>query len=303
MRASLSTAFPAVPILCCLFLVEKPALAQYRSNGLLIEAGGETHDAFPVTAAMFAGSEALHQFTLRYRGLLLDKYAPANATPSCRRLMQQGRVGPPCINNYLGITDGPYVSVGYHRTLGDLLLDISEQPIIRNLWFTWKGTIALAATLPTKGWPMPAFLLLQEWGLRWNILDEKFRPFIALNGIVGTLVEPVGVAARVRDNEKNCAKLRRGEDIGSGVCVDTSNWVPQSPVPLNASTALFTVTSFPPFAGLRPELGVEYFFLEDISAQFHLSAQLLGSPLPEYLLRPPFAGVSLRSGASLVAYF
>jgi len=304
MKCNQQLANAASVVVCCLALFFSPeARAQYRSNGISFEAGMQTHDVLPLTLGTLVASEAVRQGVYTQSWRLVQNDA-VTAPESCRTLYQRGRVGPPCINNYFGITDGPYISVGWQRALGDLLLDFSEAPIISNLWFTWRSTLVLAATLPTRGWPMPAFMALQEWGLRWNMLDEKIRPFIAINGSVGTLVEPVGIGMRVKNNGDNCDRLKQGGELPDGEnCVDTGNWVPQSPVPLNASTAVFTLNSFPPFAGLRPEAGIEYFFMEDVSMQLHASAQIMGSPVPTYLLRAPYAGLSVRTGASLVAYF
>ena len=51
---------------------------------------------------------------------------------------------------------------------------------------------------------------------------------------------------------------------------------------------LFYLTSFPVMGSLRPEAGVEWFFMEDASVQVYASPIVYGTILPQFITRPPF---------------
>lgn len=299
-KASLLPTWAGLACLCAL-LLPSAAVAQYRSDALSLEVGGVAVENLPLTLANVGGSEAV----ARGLGNRPQSALGGRRFYSCAALLEaQGNLGWPCVNNYVGLTDGPLLGLGYHRSLGDLLLDISEAPLVRNIWFLYRGTVSLHATLPTQGFPLPAFMVQQEAGLRWNIWDETVRPYVAFSGLLHALVEPFTVGGHVLGMQDACSRLQSGQKLQSGeVCVDDSNWVQQSPVAVNPSAALFALNALPIFVGAAPEAGLEYFFMEDVSVAVHGGVQAMVALHPSYVFRAPFVALAPRAGVSVAAYF
>ncbi|MEW5848582.1 MAG: hypothetical protein AB2A00_07190 [Myxococcota bacterium] len=288
-----------------LLFLTNPAHAQYRDNGLLLEVGGETHDVLPLTLMNVVGSEVAHRAW--YEGRVRNRLPPKPTwLRSCGKDIARGR-GLPCEYDWMGITDGPILTVGYQRVLGDLLLDLSEQPILKNLVLTYRASLGIAGTLPVWEPLTPVFpvgLLHQEVGLRWNVWDEKLRPYVGLNVGMTAMLNPVRTLTRVQEVPGVCERVERREEVAvDEVCVRDAQVGPSGPTSVDPNAALFLMHTIPVFVGARPELGVEYFLAEDISVQLSGSAAVRGTVLPEYLLKAPFAGVSARVGAAVVAYF
>lgn len=291
--------------LCGLLLSHASAHAQYRNNGLSAEVGVEAHEGAPFTLALLGGSTALVEgWDLLHRQGHLPRRP--TAVEGCWTRFRRGAGGLPCRNPWWDLTDGPYFGVGFQRVVGDLLVDVTETPLLKSLVLTGRSGFSPAMTLPFgPGFLRPAGLLHGELGLRWNILDEAWRPFIGASLVMSALLDPVGVITRTLGMKDTCRRADAGEPLGPDeVCVrDGGTQVPGTPVEANPTQALFGLNAAPVFVGVRPEAGLEWFFLEDISLQLAVSAAAHVSPLPRYFMTAPFLGVSARGTAAVVAYF
>jgi hypothetical protein len=280
--------------------VPRHAQAQYRNNGIYFEGGAQTFEFAPYTVGAFALSRGVYE-----AGGAVEK-AGGPARPA--RLKHCGQLKPymfPCINNWFGLTDGVYVGAGFQRVLGDLLLDLSEVPLLRNIVFAYGARLGAAGTLAGGGKMLPVFIVHQDFSVRWNILDEKIRPYVGMGFGFNLFVDPFGLAGRVSSNRAQCARNETnvGADSLNGGCVDGAGTT-LSLNAVNPQAALFYISSFPVLLSFpRPEVGLEYFFMEDISVQGFVSPAIYGTLLPQFILRPPFVGFSLRAGANVVFYF
>lgn len=290
-------------VVCCMFVLgASPVLAQYRDNGVFVEAGPSVQEALPVTGAMVvataagarAWDEAHREWNLRAR--------PSSAAP-CNERVVQGQ-GWPCRNVWFGTTDGLYAGLGYQRVLGDLLLDLSETPLLRNLVVSAHTGLHAALTLPWRGRVLPVVLLEQDVGLRWNILDETIRPFVAMNLTGRVLFNPVGTLQSMIGMNETCRRDRNGEALDRGeVCVEDQRDLPGQPPYFNPSTALFMVENLPLMVGIRPQAGVEYFFAEDLAVQVSGGVSVLASPAPALFHEAPHLGLAPHAAVGAVVYF
>lgn len=274
------------------------ARAQYRNNGLFFEGGTQSFEFAPYTVGAFALSRGVYEGW----GQLAKSGGPARPkqVKPCADLKPYGF---PCVNNWFGITDGVYLGGGYQRVLGDLLLDLTESPIVRNIVFTYRALLGASLTLSGGGHTAPVFIVHQEGSVRWNIMDERIRPYVGVGGGFNLFVDPFGLAGRVNANNAACARNENTASLnpnaGTG-CTNTTFGTNN----INPNAALFYITSFPVMLSLpRAEAGLEYFFAEDMSVQGYLSAATYGTILPQFILRPPFVGLSTRAGANAVFYF
>jgi hypothetical protein len=295
-------AFPALLVLCCV----SPAVhAQYRNNGLYAEVGVETHEHAPWTLSALATSALGVAAYREGRTRKLVPYNPALATNCAQRLVA-GQGGLPCRHDWWGITDGPVFGVGFQRVLGDLWLDLREVPVLSNLVFSGRTSISPVMTLPFhQGFFRPAALWHGELGLRWNILDERWRPFVGVALVLSAFLDPVGTFLRTATMDRTCQRQDNGEALRADeVCVrDGGVQPPGSPVALNSSHALYGLNNLPLFGGVRPEAGLEYFFAEDVSIQATGSVAVHVTPVPRYVLNAPFLGLGARGTVGVVAYF
>jgi hypothetical protein len=151
----------------------------------------------------------------------------------------------------------------------------------------------------------PVGMMHNDFGIRWNMADERLRPFVGLNAGVNLFLDPVGVAMRTRDMVDTCRRQDAGQPLNPDeTCIrDGGPVVPGTETRVNPEMGLFAVNTLPVLFNLRPEVGVEYFFTEDVSVQFHGSVAAWASPVPAIMTRPPFVNVNARAGSSLVAYF
>ncbi|MBI5497759.1 MAG: hypothetical protein HY904_22320 [Deltaproteobacteria bacterium] len=287
------------------------ARAQYRNNGIYFEGGVQTYEFLPYTVAAFASSRAVYETATQ-----VEK-AGGPARPNfVRHCGQMKPYGFPCVNNWFGLTDGPYFGLGYQRVIGDLLVDVSESPLIKNIVFNYGARLGGALTLAGGGHMAPVFIVHQDFGIRWNILDERIRPYVGAGFGFNLFVDPFGLAGRVRANNAQCASGAGSTNAGtpgyvqSGgegcIATPTGGDVSISALgpSVSSGAALFYITSFPVLLTFpRPEVGLEYFFMEDISVQGYLSPAVYFTLLPQFLFRPPLAGLSLRGGANVVFYF
>ena len=175
--------------------------------------------------------------------------------------------------------------------------------------FSYRGSLGVAGTLAGGGKLAPVFYTHQEPGIRWNILDEEIRPYVAMNAGLNVFVDPVGFYGRLQSNNAACQRVQNGE------AVDGSGWRGQGCVTgdpnsgaiglqsFSPQAAAFYLTSFPAMGSLRPEVGIEWFFMEDVSVQLFGTVNVYGTILPQFILRPPFLGFSARGGGSVVVYF
>ena len=297
---------PSVASLVCaagVFMAAANAHAQYRNNGLYAEVSGQTFEVVPYTAATVLSSQLAHAAWRGPPGQALGLPAPPGWATPCGQRLLAGR-SPGCQHDWFGLGDGMAIGVGYQRVIGDLLLDVSESPLLQNIVLVTRLGLVAAPRLWTWAWPTPVLGVQQEVGLRWNILDEEFRPYVAAHAGMMQLFDPVGMVRRVAGNGAVCERSRRGETLAlDEVCVDNSNWVPQSPVTLNPSVAMASAQMVPTFGSLRGEAGMEYFFREDVSIQASAGLAAYGTLLPQYVVNPPFVGLSARGGMSVVAYY
>lgn len=274
------------------------AHAQYRNNGIFFEAGVQSYEFLPYTVAAFG--------TTKGAQLVWDETAKRTPIPKRPSLLKPcTELKPysfPCVNNWFGLTDGIYAGGGFQRVVGDLLVDVSESPLLESIVISYRALVGASGTLAGGAHIFPVFVVHQEPGLRWNILDEKFRPYVGMNLGFNLFVDPFGLAGRVRNNQLNCGRQENTANaVGTGGCVDG----PGS-VSLNAfspQSALWYLTSFPMLLSVRPEAGFEYFFYEDISVQWFASPNWYVTFLPQFLARAPFHGFSARTGANVVFYF
>lgn len=276
------------------------ARAQYRNNGLFFEGGVQSFEFAPYTVGAFWATRGL------FEGAGQIQKAGGPARPSWLRACAD--IKPysfPCINNWFGITDGLYIGGGYQRVLGDLLLDITESPIVRNIVFTYRGLLGAALTLSGGGHTAPVFIVHQEGSIRWNILDERIRPYVGVGGGFNLFVDPFGLAGRINSNSAQCARAEGNASINPNVgggCVQGAGQISTNAI--NPQAALFYLSSFPVLLSFpRPEAGLEYFFMEDVSVQAYVSPAVYWTILPQFILRPPFVGVSARAGTNVVFYF
>lgn len=306
MTPFLSRSARAASVLLCLLCAPLPAVAQYRNQAFYFEGGAQGFELAPLTATTVVGTYAARHAQQRatVQGLL-----PAGLprVASCWDAVRAGHAGPPCRQDYFGMTDGPYIGMGYQRLLGDLLLDVSENPLVEGLVFSWRGGGSGALSLPwTHDVPRPLVFVHNEVGLRWNVWDEKVRPFVGLHVGIHTRVDPLGSILAVKNMGATCRRAERGEDLQwDEVCVrDSSLPTPTGTTGVDANWAWFSSVQAPVFFSLRPEAGVEYFFMEDISLQLHGSVAVFASPVPAvWWNRPPFMGLSPRGTASVAFYF
>ncbi|MBI5496274.1 MAG: hypothetical protein HY904_14730 [Deltaproteobacteria bacterium] len=286
-----------------LVLAAGPVAAQYRNNGLFAEVGAESHEVAPLTVATVAGSElGLRGWKAAYRERVLP--AGPGARQGCLAQVTAGDGGLPCRYDWWGLTDGPYLGVGVQRVVGDLLVDVSEAPLLRNLVLTGRTGVAPGLTLPfSRDVVRPAAAWHAETGIRWNILDEQWRPFIGLAGGMTVMLDPVAVLLRARRMDETCRRVEAGEPLGpSDVCVREDYQLPNG-TSVNPSYLLFGANAAPVLVNLRPEAGLEWFFKEDLSLQASVTAAVHGTLLPAYLLHPPFFGVDGRATLAVVAYY
>ena len=291
-------AWRAAAVAAVLTLWAAPAQAQYRNNAIYFEGGVQTYEFLPYTAVAFASTKSVQ--------LVWDaasKNAGFPARPGILRPCTELKPYQfPCQNNWFGLMDGAYFGGGYQRVLGDLLVDISENPLLQSIVLTARGLVGASLTLAGGGHLAPVFVVHQENGLRWNILDEEIRPYVGMNLGFNLFVDPFGLAGRVRNNSAVCGRAEGSASaLGNNGCVDGPGTVSTSA--FNPQAALWYLTSFPMLLSVRPEAGLEYFFYEDISMQVFVSPNWYVTVLPQFVTRPPFHGFSARTGANVAFYF
>ncbi|MEW5850716.1 MAG: hypothetical protein AB2A00_18155 [Myxococcota bacterium] len=299
-------------VLGAALLYSPRAHAQYRDNGIIFEAGVETYEFLPYTLTAFAASEGAGYAWdyLSEQGTVPARNRKQFWTCSEQKRFSGGAYGFPCQNNWFGLGDGFYGGLGYQRVIGDLLLDLSEAPILRNLVVTGRGLVGMAPTLAGGGKMFPLFFTHAEAGIRWNILDERIRPYVAMNAALNVFIDVFGFIGRYRANQGYCAATQQtvdpnGGSLGSTGCVGDAAGGAISFNSFSPQAAAFYLTSFPGMGSLRPEAGIEWFpsWWEDISLQFYLSPVVYGTILPQFILRPPFVGLSARAAGAVVVYF
>lgn len=291
---------PAVSVLTALALWSwaPSAHAQYRNNGILIEAGAQTYEFLPYTVAAFASTKAAQLAWDQAHIRTGFPERPSNVRP-CEDLRPYSF---PCVNNWFGMTDGVYLGLGYQRVLGDLLVDVSESPLLESIVFTYRGMVGASSTLTGGAHGAPVFMVHQEPGIRWNMRDEKFRPYVGMNLGFNVFVDPFGLAGRVRNNQAACARQENQANlVGANGCQEDAGTF--SFQGFSAQNAVWYMNSFPVMLSARPEVGVEWFFFEDISVQVFLSPNWYATILPQFITRPPGHGFSMRAGSSVVFYF
>lgn len=216
-------------------LYSPPVSAQYRNNGVIMPSIG-----------YFSGHESLDIFT----GLAAENIGPLDD------------VG---FGDWEWNTTGHLtIGAGYMRALG------------YNLWLIVETAIGGGVATKYVGSPLPppVFSLHVSTGLRYNFLDEEYRPFIS--GHVHYLHQFSTPAAQLRINN-----IQGLTDSGAGR----------------------TAASF--FVGMRAGGGFEWFFLsslrrwgldvpifyDEMSLQAEANAAmflLLGAPLPSFVARASY---------------
>jgi hypothetical protein len=286
-------------------LTTVPAQAQYRgqSLGVVLPLAPEPYEFLPYTLLLFGASEAIWQ-TWKY----VDKSEEfENENQSYRPCSQRKPYGFPCVNNQFGLTDGLWIAATYTRSIGDLNLDWSEVPIVKDLWVQYRGYAGLALTLAGRAKMFPVFLTHQEVGVKWNILDERIRPYVGMNTALNIFVDPAGLYGNVSASSDQCQREASGEDLDPRAerpCAD-ADVVLTSPSTEGIRNALALYANLIPIAAsLQPEAGIEFFIKEDLSIQLHAQPILYITLLPPWVFRAPFLGnISARVGLTVSTFF